>query len=633
MEVVGRGFEAGDLGPGTIVGSAAFNMLMILAICVSIEGSKRVEQINVLYITASFSVFAYVWLYLIVSVISPGVIDVWEAVVTILYFPVLLAISWAADNGWIDKKNVTKPIRGIRKGLRRRLSSSYKLREEDDHQHTTAAVEHLVSVGHLSVSPQSSSVWHKKLKKTIRQVRKAKPELSTEEVYVEAFETLKGHHSAPRPMTNHLREINANLLNHRESETHFPADPSAVHVSDTLAMDITEFDLDGEDPSTLAKRFPDGLFTFAVSGVQHPKDEKVLNLEIVRRGPLDKDVTIAYETLGATAKPGTHFEASKGSLYFPASETQLMQTVSINITNTNVYDKNRYFSVLLSCNDEEIVWQYQECAVEIIDTYKFSGPMDYISSKVRKCCRQLVSDEEADSPYLEQIRVSYRFEEEEEEEEDQGDAPEEQGGRSAFDYFVYAFLVVWKVLFAIVIPPVDIWYGWLTFVTTLFFIGVLTAFVGDLATGIGCTVGLRDTVTAITFVALGTSVPDTFASKIAAEEDDTADPAIGNVTGSNAVNVFLGVGLAWLFGSVKHHIDGTQFTVEQGTIGFAVLVFSIFAVAWFAVLMIRRNWSAIGCELGGPVKYKRATAAFFVFLWLAYILLSALVSYDHIDTI
>merc|ERR1711862_762484 len=52
-------------------------------------------------------------------------------------------------------------------------------------------------------------------------------------------------------------------------------------------------------------------------------------------------------------------------------------------------------------------------------------------------------------------------------------------------------------------------------------------------------------ITAITFVALGTSLPDTFASKTAAMMDPYADASIGNVTGSNSVNVFLGVGLAW----------------------------------------------------------------------------------------
>ena len=34
IETCSLGFEAGDLGPGTIVGSAAFNLLVITAICI-----------------------------------------------------------------------------------------------------------------------------------------------------------------------------------------------------------------------------------------------------------------------------------------------------------------------------------------------------------------------------------------------------------------------------------------------------------------------------------------------------------------------------------------------------------------------------------------------------------------------
>ena len=44
-------------------------------------------------------------------------------------------------------------------------------------------------------------------------------------------------------------------------------------------------------------------------------------------------------------------------------------------------------------------------------------------------------------------------------------------------------------------------------------------------------IGLHVSVTGITLVALGTSMPDTFASMAAASHDDTADAAIGNVTG------------------------------------------------------------------------------------------------------
>ncbi len=55
----------------------------------------------------------------------------------------------------------------------------------------------------------------------------------------------------------------------------------------------------------------------------------------------------------------------------------------------------------------------------------------------------------------------------------------------------------------------DIWDGYVTFVVSIIGIGVLTAFIGDLASHLGCTVGLKDSVTAIAFVALGTSVPGT----------------------------------------------------------------------------------------------------------------------------
>jgi Ca2+/Na+ antiporter len=106
-----------------------------------------------------------------------------------------------------------------------------------------------------------------------------------------------------------------------------------------------------------------------------------------------------------------------------------------------------------------------------------------------------------------------------------------------------------QVMFAFV-PPTSICGGWLSFICALSMIGFLTAIIGDLAAIFGCLVGLSDTVTAITFVAVGTSVPDLFASKTAASQEKTADNSIGNVTGSNSVNVFLGMGLPWLLAAI-----------------------------------------------------------------------------------
>ena len=48
-------------------------------------------------------------------------------------------------------------------------------------------------------------------------------------------------------------------------------------------------------------------------------------------------------------------------------------------------------------------------------------------------------------------------------------------------------------------------------------------------------------------------MPDTFASMAAAKMSTNADSAIGNVTGSNSVNIFLGLGLPWVIAA--HYYD------------------------------------------------------------------------------
>ncbi|CAF88734.1 unnamed protein product, partial [Tetraodon nigroviridis] len=191
------------------------------------------------------------------------------------------------------------------------------------------------------------------------------------------------------------------------------------------------------------------------------------------------------------------------------------------------------------------------------------------------------------------------------------------------DYFLHFLCLFWKVVFAC-IPPTQYWNGWACFCVSVVGIGLLTALIGDLASHFGCTVGLRDSVTALVFVALGTSLPgrcpfrrscaagvevwsnwcaasavDTFASKVAATQDRHADACVGNVTGSNSVNVFLGIGVAWTVAALYWHSRGEHFRVEPGSLAFSVTLFTVFALLAMAVLWLRRDLS-VGGELGGP---------------------------------
>merc|ERR1719480_574627 len=72
--VIGKGFESDPLGPSTIVGSAAYNLLAISAVCVVAipdgEG-RRIENFVVFCITAATSILAYIWLVIVLKVSSP----------------------------------------------------------------------------------------------------------------------------------------------------------------------------------------------------------------------------------------------------------------------------------------------------------------------------------------------------------------------------------------------------------------------------------------------------------------------------------------------------------------------------------------------------------------------------------
>ena len=107
IEIVGNKFNAGELGPSTIVGSAAFNLLCITGVCIlSIESPdvRRIHYIKVFGITAFFCVFAYLWLIIILVAVTPDFIELWEAVLTFIFFPVLVILAYIADRDFCSKK-------------------------------------------------------------------------------------------------------------------------------------------------------------------------------------------------------------------------------------------------------------------------------------------------------------------------------------------------------------------------------------------------------------------------------------------------------------------------------------------------------------------------------------------------
>jgi hypothetical protein len=169
-------------------------------------------------------------------------------------------------------------------------------------------------------------------------------------------------------------------------------------------------------------------------------------------------------------------------------------------------------------------------------------------------------------------------------------------------------------------------------------IGFLTSVVCDFAELLGCVLDVQDSVVAISFVALGTSMPDLFASTTSAVIDKTADASIVNVTGSNCVNVFLGIGLPWSMSSLYWSGVGATdawraaypdmvsmypsgaFVVRGGDLGFSVVVFTLCAMIALGLIHFRRV--KFGGELGGPRTWATMSAILMTSLWIFYLVLS-----------
>ncbi|CAF0837053.1 unnamed protein product [Rotaria sordida] len=339
-----------------------------------------------------------------------------------------------------------------------------------------------------------------------------------------------------------------------------------------------------------------------------------VEIKVVRVNGADGRVSVHYRTKDIDAVASRDYESSQSEIIFEHGE--ISKIIAIPIIDDLEAEKDESFAVeLYDTTGGAQLGKHSRTVVTIINDDDYKTMANRMASLVQIDIDKLSVTK---TSWGQQFRDSMNV--------NGGDLETAKAGH----YIGHALAFFWKVLFAFV-PPTAIASGWLTFFVSLLFIAILTAIVGDVAAVFGCLVGLKDSITAISFVALGTSLPDTFASMIAAKNSKTADDAIGNVTGSNGVNVFLGLGLPWLIAATYWESKNLPFTVKAGDLSFSVLVFSVCCVISMTVLILRRYLSVFGkAELGGPTIPKYLCSIFFILLWIGYLTLSGLQAYGHI---
>jgi len=777
--LLGVDAEPGGLGPGTIVGSAAFNLLVIIGICVMCIpgkdkdehglGQRTIKVTSVFNITAFFSVWAYIWLFICVM---DDNVAIWEAFLTILQFPLLVWLCYKADKSSAAKESKVLPDGEVKE--KPTVSSSQK-KDKEALAKALLETEAAKGLGGLLLEKKGGPE-HKKEMQEARQklAHMAAAELKGNEpksalqTKIEARRALAGKQrvSVPKQDPTTLNKMKAQgdaanqqaaaaraeladdqhgktLVEFTTPEYAVPENQPFVELSVTRygnvttnivvyyttkdgtaqsgedfvhtrgklefkpgvkelkikvpLIDDTDFEPDEDffvqlkEPKTgnkgdksdefefgsmsiakvtILNDDDPGTFSFASGTTSVQEDGGFAHLTINRTNGASGSVTLNVSTEDGTAHSGDDFVAlNNAPVVFAAGE--MSKEVKVALVDDDKYEKNETFNVKFEIapgvagvkageftstevtilGDEEVALLAMEIAGLMQDDFEHTS----VESET----------------YLQQFQEAMNV------------AGEEGEDPALMDYVMHFLTFGWKVMFA-TCPPTSYYGGWATFFIALIMIGILTAFVADIAGIFGCLLGLDDAITAITFVALGTSLPDTFASKSAAVGDETADNSVGNVTGSNAVNVYLGLGVPWVIATVVNTATGFEpkgtcydgdgvtqgggqrdlekksatacpgweakgggefsdktgdhwfikpggtgdYPMASGALGFSVVIFCICALACIGTLYARR--AVFGNELGGAAAMP--TGIFFLLLWMIYVVVSSLQTEGHIES-
>lgn len=62
-----------------------------------VDPVKKIFDYGVFVVTAISATWAYIWFYLVLTVISPGQVEPWEAWLTVGFFLILCVLAYLAD--------------------------------------------------------------------------------------------------------------------------------------------------------------------------------------------------------------------------------------------------------------------------------------------------------------------------------------------------------------------------------------------------------------------------------------------------------------------------------------------------------------------------------------------------------
>lgn len=336
IEIVGKDFQAGDLGPSTIVGSAAYNLFVIIAICILVipkDEVRRIKHLRVFFVTSSWSVFAYIWLYLILDYISPGVVEVWESLLTFMFFPLTVLTAYIADRRLLIYKYIGKEYRMNKHGVMVQTEASdlaFEMNGRDDN------IKSFTDGGVITEEVRDFEEARREYITTLKNLRRKYPQNDLENLEIMAQEQLMNN--GPKSRAFYRIQATRKMMGSgnimRKISERAQSDLSEVKAE----LQRVDIDMLDEEVAITKIYFQPGHYTVM-------EDCGEFELRVVRDGDLTRECTVDYETEDGSAEAGSDYVGKKGTLVFPPGVDE--QRFQIEVIDDDVFEQDEHFYVKL----------------------------------------------------------------------------------------------------------------------------------------------------------------------------------------------------------------------------------------------------------------------------------------------
>merc|ERR1719450_1314300 len=307
---------------------------MIIGLCMYVipdDEVRKIKHLRVFLVTATWSVFAYIWLYVILGFISYGKVESWEGLLTFIFFPLTVWTAYVAERRllcykWFSKAEEEGVVAlGGKADLEARGAEKFKDFDED-------------------VDPALAEFERNRREyiSAMKRIRLENPDISLIELEAKAREEVVS--KGPKSRAYSRAQATRKMAGKEDAKKAFSKQLAAEAEAERAAEEAA-----AAAAAKAEEKKDDGVCRIFFDPPHYTVMESVGTFEvtIVREGgDMNETLQVDYKTEDGTASSEGDYIEAIGTLTFGPGETQ--KHVTLEVLDDDVFEEDEHFYIRIS---------------------------------------------------------------------------------------------------------------------------------------------------------------------------------------------------------------------------------------------------------------------------------------------